>query len=69
MDKIYSPLNGSIKALELGDDAAFSEKMMGDGIAITPSEGVLFAPADAKVTIRVWRVEKSYCSGYVYQIL
>lgn len=51
MDKIYSPLNGSIKALELVDDAAFSEKMMGDGIAITPSEGVLFAPADAKVTM------------------
>jgi len=51
MSKIYSPLNGSVKALELVDDVAFSEKMMGDGIAVTPSSGELFAPADGEITM------------------
>lgn len=47
--KIYSPLNGKVKDLFEVDDVAFSKKLLGDGIAIVPSDGELVAPADAKV--------------------
>lgn len=51
MSKICSPLNGKIKELELVDDVAFSNKMLGDGIVIIPSTGELFAPIDAKISM------------------
>lgn len=46
---IYSPLSGKIIALEKVPDPTFSEKMMGDGIAIEPTEGVVVAPFDGEV--------------------
>lgn len=42
-------LNGSITALEDVEDEAFSEKVLGDGIAIEPAEGKLYSPCDGKV--------------------
>ena len=32
-------------------DEMFSQKMMGDGVAVEPTEGVVVAPADAEVTM------------------
>nr|WP_081472483.1 PTS system trehalose-specific EIIBC component [Ornithinibacillus scapharcae] len=46
---IYSPLSGKIIALEKVPDPTFSEKMMGDGIAIEPIDGVVVAPFDGEV--------------------
>jgi trehalose PTS system EIIBC or EIIBCA component len=46
---IYSPLSGKIIALENVPDPTFSEKMMGDGIAIEPTDGVVVAPFDGEV--------------------
>ena len=42
-------LNGSITALEDVEDEAFSEKVLGDGIAIEPAEGKLYSPCVGKV--------------------
>ncbi|MDD8049049.1 MAG: PTS glucose transporter subunit IIA [Thomasclavelia sp.] len=47
--KILSVINGTIKQLENVDDEAFSQKMMGDGIAITPTDGLVVSPCDGKV--------------------
>ncbi|TRM11776.1 PTS glucose transporter subunit IIA [Lentibacillus cibarius] len=47
--KIYAPLNGKIIALEEVPDPVFSQKMMGDGIAIKPSDGKVCAPVDGEV--------------------
>ncbi|MDQ0362999.1 PTS sugar transporter subunit IIA [Breznakia pachnodae] len=47
--KIYSPIKGKLKDLSEVNDIAFSQKMLGDGIAIVPYEGKLIAPFDAKV--------------------
>lgn len=43
------PVEGKIIPLETVNDDVFSRKIMGDGIAIIPSQGVLRAPADGTV--------------------
>ncbi|WP_108671223.1 PTS sugar transporter subunit IIA [Peribacillus acanthi] len=48
-DVLTSPATGKIVPLEEVPDPVFSEKMMGDGLAIEPSEGVIVAPVDGKV--------------------
>ena len=45
---VFSPLAGQAVPLEKVPDPVFSEKMLGDGIAIEPSEGILYAPFDGK---------------------
>lgn len=47
---IYSPINGKCIALSEVSDPMFSEGMMGDGIAILPSEGKVVAPVDGVVS-------------------
>ncbi len=48
---IYSPLNGEIKELKEVNDPTFAGGMLGQGIAIIPSEGKLYAPFDGKVNL------------------
>lgn len=46
---IAAPLSGEIVSLSEVPDPAFAEKQMGQGIAIVPSEGKVFAPFDGTV--------------------
>ncbi|CAH0347360.1 PTS glucose transporter subunit IIA [Bacillus sp. CECT 9360] len=46
---VTAPLTGKLVQLEDVPDPVFAEKMMGDGLAIEPTEGVVVAPLDAKV--------------------
>ena len=48
-DVLVSPVNGKFVALEEVPDPVFSEKMMGEGVALDPSEGIIVAPIDAEV--------------------
>lgn len=48
---LVSPLSGEVVALEAVNDPVFSSGAMGKGLAIKPSEGTVYAPADAEVTI------------------
>lgn len=48
---LASPLNGEIKPLEMVNDTTFAEETLGKGIAIVPTEGKLYAPADGEVTM------------------
>lgn len=48
-DHFVSPLRGEIKPITEVPDAVFSGKMMGDGFAILPSEGVVVSPVDGKI--------------------
>lgn len=50
MFKILAPCSGSIVSLEQINDATFSGRMLGDGIAINPSSGTIFAPFDGIIT-------------------
>ena len=47
---IAAPINGELKALSEIEDAAFSSGAMGKGIAITPSEGKVYAPAAGTIS-------------------
>ena len=46
---LYAHLNGTIVPLSEVEDEAFATGILGEGIAIEPSEGKLYAPCDAKV--------------------
>lgn len=48
-DVIVSPIAGEIKPLSEVPDAVFSEKMMGDGFAILPSEGTVVSPVNGTI--------------------
>ncbi|WP_019156963.1 glucose-specific PTS transporter subunit IIBC [Robertmurraya massiliosenegalensis] len=48
-DDFVSPLKGEIKPITEVPDAVFSGKMMGDGFAIVPTEGVIVSPVDGKI--------------------
>lgn len=48
-EKIYSPFKGSLVNLEDVPDVVFAQKMMGDGVAIIPSEGKLYSPVDGEI--------------------
>ena len=50
-ETLVSPLSGNVVALENVNDPVFSSGAMGKGLAVKPSEGVVYAPADAEVTI------------------
>lgn len=47
---IYSPLTGEIKSLKEVNDPTFSEEILGKGVAILPTEGVVYAPFDGEVS-------------------
>ncbi|OGX79009.1 PTS glucose transporter subunit IIA [Exiguobacterium sp. SH31] len=46
---LYAPMEGDIIPLEQVADPVFSEKMMGDGIAIKPTNGTVVAPANGTI--------------------
>ena len=50
-ETLVSPLSGEVVELASVNDPVFSSGAMGKGLAIKPSEGVVYAPADAEVTI------------------
>ena len=61
--KIIAAISGEIMALENVDDAVFTEKMVGDGIAIVPTgSGEMLAPADGVV-------EKIFDTNHAFSIV
>lgn len=46
---LYSPMTGEAVDLSQVPDPIFAEKMVGDGVAIIPTENVVVAPCDGKV--------------------
>lgn len=46
---LYAPAVGEFKAIDQVDDPVFSQKMMGDGYAVEPSTGDVYAPASGTV--------------------
>ncbi|MDO5548809.1 MAG: glucose PTS transporter subunit IIA [Eubacteriales bacterium] len=57
---VASPLNGEVKALSEVNDPTFSQGILGQGIAILPSEGKLYAPFDGKVA-SVFETKHAIC--------
>lgn len=49
--QIYAPVTGVILTLDQVPDPVFSQKMMGEGIAIMPMNGNIHAPIDGTITL------------------
>ena len=60
-ETIVSPIVGQMFDLKDVNDPVFSSGAMGQGIAVKPSEGVVYAPADAEVTI-------AFATGHAYAL-
>ena len=50
-DELYAPVSGQLIPLEEVHDEVFKNKMMGEGIAIAPKVGELYAPVNGIVTV------------------
>ena len=46
---LINPVRGEVENIEKSVDQTFASKMMGEGLAITPTDGKLYAPMDCKV--------------------
>ena len=59
--EIKSPVDGQVVALESVDDDVFSQKLVGDGVAIIPMSDVFTAPIDGTIT-------KIFSTNHAYSI-
>lgn len=57
--EIFSPMSGEAVNVETVDDAVFSGKMLGDGVAVIPSTGQVFAPVDGTL-VKVFNTKHAY---------
>lgn len=48
---LVMPMKGKVSPLDQTPDEVFSQKMMGDGFVVFPSEGTLYSPVDGEVTM------------------
>lgn len=47
---VFAPVNGIVKGIEEVNDPVFSEKMMGEGIAVQYTDGDVYAPVSGEIT-------------------
>ena len=47
---VFSPVTGNTRPLEEVPDPAFAEKMLGDGLAVEPTDNFIVAPFDGEIT-------------------
>lgn len=48
---IYTPCKGTVVPITEVPDPVFSQKVLGDGFAVIPAEGKIYAPTDGEVTL------------------
>ena len=48
--QICSPLNGTVATLDSVPDPVFSEKVLGDGCAVVPTDGKIYSPVDGEIS-------------------
>jgi len=58
---VYAPVDGQIVTLESVNDEVFSQKMVGDGVAVMPIGNVFTAPIDGVVS-------KIFSTNHAYSI-
>ena len=59
---LYAPCKGKVVPLSEVPDPTFSEKILGDGFAVIPSEGKIYAPTDGEIAM----VFDPHRTGYGY---
>lgn len=48
---LYSPMKGELLPVERSDDQVFASKALGDGVAVNPLDGMVYAPCDGTVSL------------------
>ena len=48
---IYAPCRGRVVPLAEVPDPVFADKVLGDGFAVIPADGRIYAPADGEVAM------------------
>jgi len=48
--EIFSPVDGQVVDIDTVPDEVFSQKMVGDGVALKPINGIFCAPIDGRVS-------------------
>lgn len=48
---VYAPMAGTVKPVTESSDSTFSSKMMGDGVVIFPTDGMVYAPFSGTVSM------------------
>jgi len=59
--EVYAPVDGQVVALESVNDDVFSQKMVGDGVAVIPMSNSFTAPIDGVVS-------KIFSTNHAYSI-
>ena len=59
--EVYAPVDGQVVALESVNDDVFSQKMVGDGVAINPMSNAFTAPIDGVVS-------KIFSTNHAYSV-
>ena len=49
VERLGSPLAGKVIGIEQVSDQVFADKILGDGVAVIPADGKVYAPADGTV--------------------
>ena len=50
-NELCAPMKGEVLDVSKSADSAFASKAMGEGVAINPSEGIVYAPADGTISL------------------
>lgn len=48
---LYAPMRGEVLPVEKSEDPMFASKALGDGIAVNPSDGTVYAPCDGILSL------------------
>ncbi len=59
---VYSPVDGKVKDITQVSDQVFSQKMVGDGLVVEPSNGIFNSPVDGEVKV-------AFETGHAYGIV
>lgn len=46
---VYCPVNGNVYKIEDVPDEVFAQKMLGDGFAVSPTDGNIYSPISGKI--------------------
>jgi len=50
---LIAPIDGKVISLDDVPDSVFAQRMMGDGVAISASGTIAYAPADGEITVTI----------------
>lgn len=49
--ELYAPVKGAVLSVTGSDDPMFASKALGDGVAVNPAEGTVYAPCDGTISL------------------